>query len=502
MPSGRRVRRVLRDWAVAVLGIAALGVAAFLVVRQPPERAFRLTISAGSARGARHLLAQALAEQARRRGVFLDQQPTAGSEEALDRVDSGALHLALVQGGLDVGPRRNVRQVTALGVEPLHLLVKEELHPDVSRHLGALRGRVVNLGEPESGTHALASAVLQFLGLAPGPGGYTPSTLSYAQLLDATDRNTLPDAVFTVSLPPSPIAKHLAARHRFRLVALPFASAFALDEPDDAPPGRRIVRSEVADTLIPAFTYGVDPPVPAETSHTLGTRLLLVAHKDVSPEAIGRLLDVALTTHVSRLAQAGPDPRLVDLPSALPAHDGTRAYLERNKPLIAEDVIDLLEKEVSIAGVVAGGLFFLWQWLRRQVRRRHDLGFGHYLRRVLDVERRAQALESSAVIDLAELLRLQDELGRLRSEALERFVEGELGGEELMSGFLAHAGDARGYLTRLILHVREHLEDEGLAQGRPARALWQEALAPTAAPPPEPTAAGAKNALAMADPVT
>jgi hypothetical protein len=323
---------------------------------------------------------------------------------------------------------------------------------------------------------------LEFLGLAPGPGGYTPSTLSYAQLLDEPTRDKLPDAVFTVSLPPSPIAKSLVARRGFRLVPLPFATAFALDEPADASPRRGIVRSEVADALIPAFTYSVDPPVPAEPTRTLGTRLLLVAHKDVSPEAIGRVLDVAFNTRFSRLAPPVLDPKILDVPSALPAHAGTRAYLDRNKPLIAEDVIDVLEKELSIAGVVAGALFFLWQWFRRQIRRRHDLGFGHYLRQVLDVERRAQELESSAEIDLAELLRLQHELGRLRCEALERFAAGELGGEELMSGFLAHAADARSYLTRLILHVRDNLEAEAQAQGRPARALWQEALAPGSNP--------------------
>jgi hypothetical protein len=337
---------------------------------------------------------------------------------------------------------------------------------------------VVNLSEVDSGTHALAGAVLGFVGLAPGPGGYTPSTLSYADLMGESDRARLPDAVFAVSLPPAPVVKRLAERHRFRLVPLPFASAFALEEPPGGgpPAPRGVVRNEVNEALIPAFTYGVDPPVPPEPARTLGTRLLLVAHKDVSPEAIGRVLDTAFTTRFARLALPPLDAKVLDLPSSLPPHDGTRAYLDRNKPLIAEDVIDLLEKELSIGGVVVGGVFFLWRWFLRRVRRRHDLGFGHYLRRVLDVERRAQALESSAEIDLAELLRLQDDLGRLRCEALERFAEGELGGEELMSGFLAHAGDARSYLTRLILHVRDTLEERAQAEGRPPRALWEEAL--------------------------
>jgi len=41
-------------------------------------------------------------------------------------------------------------------------------------------------------------------------------------------------------------------------------------------------------------------------------------------------------------------------------------------------------------------------------------------------------------------------LTRLKAEALDRFVEGELKGKELMAAFLAHVADARDYLTRLI----------------------------------------------------
>ena len=45
-----------------------------------------------------------------------------------------------------------------------------------------------------------------------------------------------------------------------------------------------------------------------------------------------------------------------------------------------------------------------------------------------------------------------------------------------MSGFLAHASDARDFLMRLILHQRDNLEDHARAQRRPAEALWNEAV--------------------------
>ena len=73
-------------------------------------------------------------------------------------------------------------------------------------------------------------------------------------------------------------------------------------------------------------------------------------------------------------------------------------------------------------------------------------------------------------------MQLQDELTQIKREALERFAAGELEGEELMSGFLVHASDARDFLIRLILHERENLEDRARAQDRPAEALWNEAV--------------------------
>jgi hypothetical protein len=57
-----------------------------------------------------------------------------------------------------------------------------------------------------------------------------------------------------------------------------------------------------------------------------------------------------------------------------------------------------------------------------------------------------------------------------------RFASGELEGEELMSGFLVHASDARDFLIRLILHERDNLEDHARAQHRPVEALWNEAV--------------------------
>ena len=131
---------------------------------------------------------------------------------------------------------------------------------------------------------------------------------------------------------------------------------------------------------------------------------------------------------------------------------------------------------MSILGVVAGGLFCLIQWLRRRFRRRRERSFEAYILQVARVERRALALSRAPTLDLAALLQLQEDLTQIKGEALERFADGELDGEELMSGFLVHASDTRDFLIRLILHERDNLEDHARAQRRPAEVLWNEAV--------------------------
>jgi TRAP transporter TAXI family solute receptor len=472
MSRGLRIGKRLRDGAFALLGLAALALAAFFWLHEPGERSVRLRLTAGRAAGERHRIADVLRREAAHRAITLDLKETAGSEEALRELDAGRLDVALVQGGLEQIDRPNLRQVASLHVEPLHLLVKEEIHAEVSARLSALRGKVVGLGEQGSGTNGLASEVMEFAGLEPTE--FVASHASYAELRAEADRKRLPDAVFTVSTLPSPVARHLVKMHHYRLVPLPFFEAFTLGALDRGP--ARVDRRHIFAAQIPSFTYEIDPGVPPGPLPTLGTRLLLVVRKNVPAETVERLLEVVFGSPFAQALQPTLDPKLLDLPPELPWHDGTLAYLRRNTPVIAGDMVDLVEKELSILGALVGALFFLGQWLRRRYRRQRDQGFQAYILRVTDIERRGMALERAASLDLVELLGLQKELSVLKGEALDKFAEGVLEGEELMSGFLSHVSDTRDYLTRLILHERELLEKKARHQGRESQILWHEAL--------------------------
>ena len=493
MASPSLLRSVARDRVALFLMVVLIAAAGWFVFTRSGghDRPMRLRLSAGRPQGPRHAMAEALADEARKLGLDLIVVPTAGSEESLDRLDAGQIDVAMIQGGLDLAGRGHLRQVASLHVEPMHLLVKKEILDDCTKSLDALRGRSVSLGEVGSGTRALALSLMRFARMSPGED-FRDVSLGYDRLESAPSgsRDRLPDAVFMVSLLPSRVAKTLVARHDYRLVPLPFGEAFSLDglgadasASASKESGDRIRREDVIDAAIPPFTYGVRPAVPPLAIPTLGARMLMVARDDADADAVARLLEATFAARFANLAHPPLSPKVMELPSSVPPHPGMLLYQERSKPVVAGDVIDALEKELSIAGALVGASFFFWQWLKGRFRRAREVGFEHYILKVAEVERRALTLELAPTLDLPGLLALQDELGRLKSEAIGRFADGDLTGEDLMSGFLAHASDARDHLTRLILHRRDDLERQAREQKRGADTLWREAVGDVPAPP-------------------
>jgi TRAP-type uncharacterized transport system substrate-binding protein len=491
-------RRNLGDRVWPALGLSVVLLGSFWLAWnawEGPSPTFRLRATGGRFPGPKQRLTQVLGREATRRGVDLILSESPGSIESLDEVNEGLVDLALVQGGLDSQRWTEVRQVAALHVEPLQLVVRGDLFVPISANLRALKGRSINLGEPGSGSEALARQVLGFVGLRGGPDGdYRSMSLTHRELQSITDSEKLPDAIITVSSLPTPIVRHLVTNWGYRLVAIPFAEAFGLgnvdgdDGPTEVDPLKvraAIDRVHLHETQIPAFTYGVEPAVPLTRLPTFGARILVVTNKKTEPEAVKRLLEVIFLSDFSEVARPPLETSLLDLPPEFPLHPGTVEFMQRNKPLIVGDAVDFLEKTSSLTGAILGGLFVTWQWARRRYRRRRELGFESYLLKVTAIEQQALQLELASRLELAPLLALQADLGRLKNEALERFTHGELEGEGLMSGFLTHANDARDYLARLILHARTTIEKQARKQGLSPDAAWDLAIGPHEAPQTE-----------------
>lgn len=470
-------------WVAVLVGVAALGTALGIYFYKPSDKVYRLLLSAGSTMDTRHEVAELLRDEAAARGVTLDLKPTVGSEQALNCVNEHSLDLALVQGGLALGDRQHVRQVATLHVEPLHLLVKKELLNEVATHLGALEGKTVNTGEVGSGTHTLSTRVLDFAGLKPRAAGtdrgYQASHLSRSDLLAEHESSKLPDAIFVVSSLPSRTARQLIARHGYRLVPLPFGEAFTLsglNRHDPDRPGLDLAGAldpkRTYAAMIPPYTYGVEPPVPDLTLPSLGNRLLLVAHESVDPEAARRLVEAAYAGEFAKSVRPQLEPKLLDHAPEFPWHAGTRVYLQNNQPLVSKDMMDIYHKAVAILAAAASGLFVLWQWkkLRNESSRLDE--FKHYFHRVNRLEKQARHEGWTGRPELSELLALQDQLVRLKTEALDRFTEGNLEGKELLGAFVTHIQGVYDHLSRLIT---AHRRTEGFQREAPpeSASTWE-----------------------------
>ena len=413
-----------------------------------------------------------------------------GTLSKLRLVDSGAVDFALVSGALRSDRYTRVREVAPLYVETLHVLVKQELADAAGRTLAALRGRTLNLGPSGSSSEGLATAVLALAGISqadiPGRESFAARHNDPAEidtLLAHGGRDALPDAIFDLATVPSRIALKYVRRAKYRLVAVPFADAFRLSaiisEGAKQVSEEEVERLYTQDAVIPPFTYQIEPPVPAAPIHTLGVPLLLVANDQVSSETVERVLEAVFDSRFAHMHQPPLERSVLDLPARIQVHPGTLAFRQRDKRPITADDVEALSNSLSVIGALTGAGLFLWQgWRQRRQSRRDEL-FGAYMVKVAAIERQIVDLELASNIDLEPLISLQRELLQLKSETLEHFTDGALGGQAALFDLLVPINTARDHIGKLLLHIRENLEAKAEAEGRIAGDLWEEASEPT-----------------------
>ena len=455
-----------------LLRLAASGIVTILIVillwmpTWRREKKTRMTITAGSSAGLRHAIAESLARYSAPQHVEVVVEPTDGSREALSMVNAGDIDLALIQGGLLHDEYPNIRQVAVLQLEPLHLLCRFDdkdmgsvdrlTLSDLSPRISGNRKLTINLSTPNSGTNALSTEVLRFFGLSKNED-YIATQWKYSELLDPEfpDEN-LPDAVFTVSSLPSPVAKFLITRRGYRPVELPMSDAFRIDWTPrvSSADGRAVVRQYVQQAKIPAFTYQVSPPVPRQELVTLGTRLHLVAHAGTPADAVERVVDAVYDSSFAAISDPPLSVTLLRSAAEFELHDGAASYLEKKTPIITENVVALTEQLLAIMGTVCGGLLFVWQGILFVRRRRRDRQFLACIERVGQIEQRTLEFENDDSMTVDSLLRLQSELQKIKSDMVRQFQRGDIDGADTLSSFLMHVNDANENLTRMILHER------------------------------------------------
>jgi len=470
-----------------LLGLLGLGaaLAGVLVGPTPPLR--KITLTAGALDSTRAIVARALDRSLAAHGFDVELVGAESSEDEVQRVERGDVDFALVSGAYRLERYPHLRLVAPLYVEAVHLLVKQELAGSVGRALTGLHGRTVDIGPHGSTSAGLAVAILEFAGVRrateDAPDGYQARSLSFAELetrVRAGDRAAMPDAVMHLATLPAKLAQAMIHGAGYALVPLPFAEPLKLrvllGGAIERGPAADIDITHITDAVIPAYTYGLEPPTPARPLPTVGARLLLVANQAVPDEAVERVVEAMFEARFAQLTSPPLDGSLLRLPATLPRHPGTIDYLRRDAPFVTDDAVDRLNNSLGILGALAGAAWFLWQWWRQRLQGQRDETFGTYMLRVADVERRIATLELSATLELEPLAELQRELLELKREALEHFAAGDLGDQSALADLLNPINSARDHIGNLILHIRDSIEEQAESEGRTATEVWEEAI--------------------------
>jgi hypothetical protein len=441
----------------------------------------------------RQVLARRIAAEARKHGLVIDLYPRVYSSlQGLKLVNEpNPIDIALVPGGVgNTSQYPNIREVTALGTDPLHVMVRPELYESAARGLAELRGKRINCGPPSSVMRVLARDVLHFSGLRPptesDAGDYREEAFSSQDLLARLDGiaavppaeraktlATLPDAAVFLSPLPSLLARRMVAVAGYKMVSLSFIEAYTLDrlnlhDPQGVAEGEAMDRSSVTATTVPPQLYGSEPPVPPEPCRTLGPRLLLVAYAPSDPDAVARLLEVIYDSPLTALIKP---PLLRDQVPQFELHRGAELYLRRGQPLLTPELMSQLGRLLGGLEAFFSGILGLYGFLRiMQLRRFEDYYQG--VRRIVQV---ARGLENDpdAPLDPDERRTyLLDQLDDLKSEAIRDFADGGLKGEGLLAGVVALVNDTRSSLVTAnrTPHLHPSHLDVGLGDYRSAAA--------------------------------
>ena len=193
--------RLLTFGSAALLTLAGFAVAWQFVNPAPPRT---LIMATGQPEGAYYLFAQRYRELLAENDIELEIRTTAGSIENLDLLNDDSVSLAFVQGGTGTGvDNSSLTSLGSLYFEPLWVFYRGE---QTLTRLNDLQGRRISIGDPGSGTHAIASQLLadNFIDIEAD----TVQAIGGAAAAEALRAGTS-DALFLVAAPAAPLVQEL-----------------------------------------------------------------------------------------------------------------------------------------------------------------------------------------------------------------------------------------------------------------------------------------------------
>jgi TRAP transporter TAXI family solute receptor len=342
MPRIHRLSEIsLRDLLVVGLPLILVLVAGFWAAAQfirpaPPDT---LVFTTGGEGGAYQRFAAVYGDTLARYGVKLEERPSAGSLENVERLRDRAqpVDAGFFQGGTS-GPREGdgLHSLGAFYFEPLWIFYKERLaSPGGSlEHVAQLKGRRVAVGGPGSGTHHLALEILGANGIDAG------NTRLVEQgglgLVEAFRKNRI-DAAFIVGPTQSAAVWSLLFADGVRLMSLAQAEAYA----------RRL--PHLSKVVLPRGSVDLVSDRPAQDVSMVAAMATVLVREETHPALVDLLMQAAAEAHggpgIFQRPGDFPKALAVDFPLSKEAeryYKSGKPFLQRYLPFWAATLLDRL----------------------------------------------------------------------------------------------------------------------------------------------------------------
>ncbi len=438
--------KVIYSVGFGIVMMLVTGATLFYFYSRRPDPVVRIAYGTGGA--LRKYFLDQLTLQGKKHHLDIRVDPTSGTGATMDALDGDAADVGLIAGAVRDQHARNIYEIAPLYMEPLQLLVKEPLYDAVMKDFGQLRGKTIAMDAEDSATSLLATELLRFMGLDAHGGKPLYARVQVQQSTILTQpMSSLPDAVFQIAGVPSPVIQGLIVDRGYRLVPLPFGSAFNLGKfqaavvPDDADAAMALDKGFVEEFVIPAYAYSVLPAVPPADTRTVATRLLLVGRRELPDAVMRNLLELILSPEISELARPPLRIGLLDSDFQYERHPGTDRYLASLRPVNIEGAFDTYGRLVEVWGFIAAAYFTAAKGLKHWRERKQVLtekSVDDFLTLVLAVEE-----QTSTRITTEERQRLDQQLSDIKRRAIELRAEERLEDAENFQALLVAIADTR-----------------------------------------------------------
>lgn len=215
--------------------------------------------------------------------MTFEARASKGSNENVERLESGEAQLAFAQDGLDSGGK--VKALLRLFKSPLHIVVSKNAKVtsiiDLSNRVGG-RKPVAFLGASGSGTRTIAELIIKQYGLSGTDFEIVADNWSFQDASEAVRKGKIDVAFFLVGIG-SEALNSLAEDGRFTLLGIDRVQGITTKYPF------------LEEVKIPQGTYAASFKFPDREINTVATREILICNSNLSEHTAYRIVEGILT---------------------------------------------------------------------------------------------------------------------------------------------------------------------------------------------------------------